>query len=64
MGQTAHEGGLPVCTDVQRGAGFFNKIKILEESARAISPHYLTKARYTEFYNRIKDMGEIRRDTK
>ena len=45
----------PVCTDVQRGAGFFNKIKILEESAKAIVPYFLTKLRDAHISYQIID---------
>jgi hypothetical protein len=54
------EGNVPVCTGVQRGAGFSNKIKILEESVKPISPHYLAKVRDTEFCDQIVDLGRIR----
>jgi hypothetical protein len=75
------EGNFPVCTDVQRGAGFFNKIKIplekysgtlnfafksfiyaklvLEESAKAIPPHYLTKVRDAHISCQIKEPLEL-----
>jgi hypothetical protein len=58
MRQTAHEHGFPVCTDVQLGAGFFNKIKILEESAKATPPHYQTKVRDAHIPCRITDLGK------
>ena len=57
----ALDDNVPVCTDVQRGAGFFNKIKILEESADAIVPHYLAKVRDAEFCGQIIDLGRIRK---